>query len=95
MEMFLRSIHQFTKLKGGMVMDLEKRVCEIVAEQLGLDISEVTPDKNLMEDLGADSLDVVDLVMAFEDEFGVKISDQDLSKIKTVKDVVEAIRLHS
>ncbi|MFN3328469.1 MAG: acyl carrier protein, partial [Fervidobacterium pennivorans] len=49
-------------------MDLEKRVCEIVAEQLGLDISEVTPDKNLMEDLGADSLDVVDLVMAFEDE---------------------------
>lgn len=45
-----------------------------------------------MEDLGADSLDIVDLVMAFEDQFGVKISDQDLSKIKTVKDVIEAIK---
>jgi len=83
-------------LKGGKCLWIWKKECvKSLAEQLGLDISEVTPDKNLMEDLGADSLDVVDLVMAFEDEFGVKISDQDLSKIKTVKDVVEAIRLRS
>ncbi|MEN3042491.1 MAG: acyl carrier protein [Fervidobacterium sp.] len=71
---------------------MEKRVCEIIAEQLGIDLNDVQPDKNLMEDLGADSLDIVDLVMAFEDEFGVKISDQDLSKIKTVQDVIEAIK---
>ncbi|MCX7653906.1 MAG: acyl carrier protein [Fervidobacterium sp.] len=74
---------------------MEKRVCEIIAEQLGIDLNDVQPDKNLMEDLGADSLDIVDLVMAFEDEFGVKISDQDLSKIKTVQDVIEAIKQRS
>jgi acyl carrier protein len=74
---------------------MEQKVCEIIAEQLGVDLSDVTMEKNLMEDLGADSLDIVDLVMAFEDEFGVKISDQDLSKIKTVRDIVEAIKLRS
>lgn len=68
---------------------------QIIADQLGVDISEVSLEKNLMDDLGADSLDMVDLVMAFEDQFGVKISDQDLSKIKTVKDVVEAIKQRS
>ncbi|MFN6991727.1 MAG: acyl carrier protein, partial [Fervidobacterium sp.] len=68
------------------------RVREIIAEQLGVDLETVQLDKSLTEDLGADSLDIVDLVMAFEDEFGVKISDQDLSKIKTVKDIVEAIK---
>jgi len=74
---------------------MEQRVCEIIAEQLGVDLGEVQPEKSLTEDLGADSLDIVDLVMAFEDEFGVKISDQDLSKIKTVKDVIEAIKMRS
>ncbi|MGC9795969.1 acyl carrier protein [Fervidobacterium riparium] len=73
--------------------ELESKVCEIIAEQLGVDASDVKLEKSLTEDLGADSLDIVDLVMAFEDEFGVKISDQDLSKIKTVKDVVDAIKL--
>ncbi|MEJ5256770.1 MAG: acyl carrier protein [Fervidobacterium sp.] len=72
--------------------ELESKVCEIIAEQLGVDTADVALEKSLTEDLGADSLDIVDLVMAFEDEFGVKISDQDLSKIKTVKDVVDAIR---
>ncbi|MFN3692254.1 MAG: acyl carrier protein [Fervidobacterium sp.] len=74
---------------------MEERVREIIAEQLGVDLETVQLDKSLTEDLGADSLDIVDLVMAFEDEFGVKISDQDLSKIKTVKDVVEAIKLRT
>ncbi|MGQ9855361.1 MAG: acyl carrier protein [Fervidobacterium sp.] len=73
--------------------ELESKVCEIIAEQLGVEVSDVKLEKSLTEDLGADSLDIVDLVMAFEDEFGVKISDQDLSKIKTVKDVVDAIKL--
>ncbi|HCI29878.1 MAG TPA: acyl carrier protein [Fervidobacterium sp.] len=71
---------------------MEERVFQIIADQLGIDVGDVTIEKNLMEDLGADSLDIVDLVMAFEDQFGVKISDQDLSKIKTVKDVIEAIK---
>ncbi len=74
-------------------MSTLERVKEIIADQLGVDISEVTEEKSLVDDLGADSLDIVDLVMSFEDEFGVKISDQDLSKIKTVKDIVEAIEL--
>lgn len=72
---------------------MEEKVRTIIAEQLGVNLEDVQLDKSLTEDLGADSLDIVDLVMAFEDEFGVKISDQDLSKIKTVKDVVEAIKL--
>lgn len=71
---------------------MEERVKQIIAEQLGVDVSEVTPEKSLTQDLGADSLDLVDLVMAFEDEFGVKISDQDLSKIKTVADVLNALK---
>ncbi|HOA17829.1 MAG TPA: acyl carrier protein [Fervidobacterium sp.] len=74
---------------------MEEKVFQIIAEQLGIDVGEVSLEKNLMDDLGADSLDMVDLVMAFEDQFGVKISDQDLSKIKTVKDVVEAIKQRS
>ncbi|ODN31208.1 acyl carrier protein [Fervidobacterium thailandense] len=71
---------------------MEEKVRQIIAEQLGLDVSEVTPEKSLTEDLGADSLDLVDLVMAFEDEFGVKIGDQDLSKIKTVADVINTLK---
>jgi acyl carrier protein len=77
------------------VRSMEEKVFQIIAEQLGIDVGEVSLEKNLMDDLGADSLDMVDLVMAFEDQFGVKISDQDLSKIKTVKDVVEAIKQRS
>jgi len=77
------------------VRTMEEKVFQIIAEQLGIDVGEVSLEKNLMDDLGADSLDMVDLVMAFEDQFGVKISDQDLSKIKTVKDVVEAIKQRS
>jgi len=76
--------------KGG--IDVEERIKQIIAEQLGVDVSEVTLEKSLTQDLGADSLDLVDLVMAFEDEFGVKISDQDLSKIKTVADVLNALK---
>lgn len=71
---------------------MEERIKQIIAEQLGVDVSEVTLEKSLTQDLGADSLDLVDLVMAFEDEFGVKISDQDLSKIKTVADVLNALK---
>lgn len=72
-------------------MDIFKRVKEIIVDQLGVDESVVTPDATFMEDIGADSLDMVELTMALEDEFGISISDEDAQKIKTVKDAVEYI----
>ncbi|ANQ53417.1 acyl carrier protein [Thermosipho affectus] len=72
-------------------MEKVQKIKEIIAEQLGVDVNEVTEEKSLTDDLGADSLDMVDLVMAFEDEFGIKVEDSDLSKINTVKDIVDLI----
>ena len=67
------------------------KVKAIVVEQLGVDESEVTIDSTFIDDLGADSLDIVELVMAFEEEFNVEIPDDVAEKIKTVKDAVEYI----
>lgn len=67
------------------------KVKEIVVEQLGVDASEVTIDSTFIDDLGADSLDIVELIMAFEEEFGVEIPDEVAEKIKSVKDAVELI----
>jgi len=75
-------------------MSVDKRVKEIVAEQLGRDVNEVTDGASFIDDLGADSLDIVELVMAMEDEFGIEIPDEEAEKIKTVKDVVEYIKAH-
>ena len=72
-------------------MSFEDRVKSIIVEQLGVDADEVTPDASFVEDLGADSLDTVELIMAFEEEFGVEISDDEAEKIKKVKDAVEYI----
>ncbi|MEJ5229990.1 MAG: acyl carrier protein [Pseudothermotoga sp.] len=71
--------------------ELMERIKELVAEKLGVDIDEVTPDADLIEDLDADSLDLVDLVMAFEDEFGVSIPDEQLEKIRTVRDIFKVL----
>lgn len=68
-----------------------EKVKEIVVEQLGVDADQVTMDSNFIEDLGADSLDTVELIMAFEEEFDIEIPDVDAEKIKTVKDVVTYI----
>ncbi len=76
-------------------MSVEKKVKEIVAEQLGKDSSEVTNEASFIDDLGADSLDIVELVMAMEDEFGIEIPDEEAEKIKTVKDVIEYIKANS
>ena len=65
-----------------------ERVIDIVAEELAVDRDEVTEDSSFIEDLGADSLDVVELVMAFEEEFDVEIPDEDAEDIRTVKDAV-------
>lgn len=74
---------------------VEKRVKEIVAEQLGVDEAQVTNEASFMDDLGADSLDTVELVMALEEEFEVEISDEDAEKIQTVQDAVDYITEHT
>jgi acyl carrier protein len=73
---------------------VEARVKEIVCEQLGVSEDEVTPEASFIEDLGADSLDIVELVMGLEEEYEMEISDEDAEKIKTVKDVIDYIESH-
>jgi acyl carrier protein len=72
-----------------------ERVRKVVIEQLSVDEAEVTEEASFTGDLGADSLDTVELVMAFEEEFGCEIPDEDAEKIQTVKDAVEYIKSHS
>jgi acyl carrier protein len=74
-----------------MASSVEARVKEIVCEQLGVSEDEVTPEASFIEDLGADSLDIVELVMALEEEYEMEISDEDAEKIKTVQDVIHYI----
>ena len=69
-----------------------EKVKSIIAEQLSVDEEEVTNDASFVDDLGADSLDVVELVMAFEEEFGIEIPDEAAEKILTVKDAVDYIK---
>ncbi len=76
-------------------MSVENKVKEIIVEQLGVTPEEVTNEASFVEDLGADSLDTVELVMAFEEEFGIEISDEDAEKIKTVQDAVSYIDEHT
>jgi acyl carrier protein len=76
-------------------MSVEKKVKEIVAEQLGKDEGEITTSASFIDDLGADSLDIVELVMKMEEEFGIEIPDEEAEKIKTVNDVVEYIKTHA
>ncbi len=71
---------------------LEKEVIDIVVEQLGIDASEVDASKSFVEDLNADSLDITELIMTFEERFGLEISEEDAEKLKTVGDVIEYIR---
>ncbi len=70
-------------------MSIEVKVKEIIVQQLGVDAEKVTAEASFVDDLGADSLDVVELVMAFEEEFDVEIPDEAAEKIATVKDAVE------
>ena len=77
-----------------MADNIETKVREKIAEQLGVAADEVKSESSFIEDLGADSLDIVELVMALEEEFNIEISDEDAEKIRTVKDVVGFIQAH-
>ena len=74
---------------------VEERVKQIIVEQLGVDEAEVTPSASFVDDLGADSLDTVELVMAFEEAFEIEIPDEDAEKIRTVQDAVTYIGQHA
>ena len=75
--------------------DIPERVKKIVVEHLGVDEAKVTEEASFVDDLGADSLDTVELVMAFEEEFGVEIPDDAAEKILTVKDAIDYIKSHA
>jgi acyl carrier protein len=76
-------------------LSIEEKVKNIIVEQLGVTAEQVTPEASFIEDLGADSLDTVELVMAFEEEFGVEVPDEDAEKLLKVGDVTKYIEEHS
>ncbi|MFQ5452788.1 MAG: acyl carrier protein [Candidatus Zixiibacteriota bacterium] len=76
-------------------MSVEERVKEIIVEQLGVEVSQVTERAKFIEDLGADSLDTVELVMALEEEFSIEIPDEDAEKITSVGDAINYINNHA
>src|SRR5262250_2465526 len=79
----------------ALMASVEERVKQIIVEQLGVDEAEVTPTAHFIDDLGADSLDIVELVMTFEEAFEIEIPDEDAEKIRTVQDAIDYIGKHS
>jgi len=75
-------------------MSVEEKVKKIIAEKLGVDLSEVVPEASFVNDLGADSLDLVELIMTMEEEFEMEITDDDAEKLVTVKDAIDFINSH-
>jgi len=74
-----------------MSAEIEAKIIKIVADQLNVDEGEISPDSSFVDDLGADSLDTVELVMAFEEEFGVEIPDEDAEKIQSVQNAIDYV----
>lgn len=72
-------------------MSVEQDVTDIIVEQLGVDKEEITPEKSFVEDLNADSLDLTELIMTFEERFGLEISEGDAEQLKTVGDVIQFV----
>lgn len=77
-----------------MSVSVFEKLQKIIAEQLEIDEKDITPDSDIIDDLGADSLDIVDLVMSIEDEFGIEVPDEAVEEIKTVDDAVKYIEDH-
>src|ERR1035437_3044784 len=90
-------VFKTTKIFGGsqMANSVEEKVKGIIVEQLGVQADEGKPQASFVDDLGADSLDTVELVMAFEEAFGIEIPDEDAEKIQKVKDPVSYIESHA
>ncbi len=74
---------------------IASKVKQIIVQQLGVDPKEVTPEARFVEDLGVDSLDLVELILAYEEAFNISISDDDAEKIKTVKDAITYMQMHA
>src|SRR5882672_6078440 len=81
-------------LRKTMAESAEERLKKIIAEQLSVSEDEVTPEANFIDDLNADSLDLVELIMSLEEEFNVKISDEDAERIRTVQDAMDYLHEH-
>lgn len=75
-------------------MSVEDKVKKIIAEKLSVDVEEVVPTASFVDDLGADSLDLVELIMSMEEEFDIEISDEDAEKLATFQDVIDYIKAH-
>jgi len=76
-------------------MSIEEKVKHIIAEKLGVELSEVVPEASFVDDLGADSLDLVELIMSMEEAFDIEIADEDAEKIVRVKDAIDFVLAHS
>ena len=76
-------------------MSVEEKVKKIIAEKLSVELDEVIPDASFVDDLGADSLDLVELIMAMEESFDIEISDDEAEKLQTVQDAINYIKEHS
>jgi acyl carrier protein len=81
-------------VKGENLMSVEDKVKKIIAEKLSVDLDDIVPGASFVDDLGADSLDLVELIMSMEEEFDIDIPDEDAEKILTVQDAIEYTRQH-
>ncbi len=75
-------------------MNVDEKVRQVISSQLGVTLNEVVPEASFVDDLGADSLDLVELVMAMEEEFGMEIGDEDAERIRTVQDAIDYVKNH-
>ena len=73
---------------------MSEQIIEIISKQLRVDVGEITPETSIMEDLGADSLDIVELLMALEEEFDIRVPDEDVPNLKTVRDILNYVGSH-